>query len=114
MDKKKAIDFIQELLRSNVDKKPENQLSRKEIVDILTVDHLIPESTAYRYYADAERIYIWEQEKSGNPVAVDKQKVALDAVWDIAQNALHVKKDPELYMRTIKEWSVLSTRFRKG
>ena len=71
MDKKKAIDFVQELLRSNEDKKPEDQLSRKEIVDILTVDHLIPESTAYRYYADAERIYIWEQEKSGNPVAVD-------------------------------------------
>ena len=114
MDKKKAIDFIQELLRSNEDKNTEDKLSRKDIVDILTVDHLIPESTAYRYYADAERIYIWEQEKSGNPVAVDKQKVALDAVWDIAQNALHVKNDHELYIRTIEKWSQLSTRFRKG
>ena len=53
MDKKKATDFIQKLLVSNEDKKPEEQLQRKDIVDILVVDHKIPESSAYRYYADS-------------------------------------------------------------
>ena len=37
MDKKKATDFIQKLLVSNEDKKPEEQLQRKDIVDILLI-----------------------------------------------------------------------------
>ena len=50
MDKKKAIDFIQKLLVSNEDKKPDEQLQRKDIVDILVVDHKIPVSCTFRYF----------------------------------------------------------------
>jgi len=114
MDKKKATDFIQKLLVSNEDKKPEEQLQRKDIVDILVVDNKIPESTAYRYFADALREYEWEQEKTGDPTRVDKNKKVLDQVWDIAQNYKLVEKDNDRYLETIQIWSKLSTRFRKA
>ena len=113
MDKKKATDFIQKLLVSNEDKKPDEQLQRKDIVDILVVDHKIPESTAYRYFADALREYEWEQEKSGDPTRIDKSKKVLDQVWDIAQDAILVDKDETKYLATIQIWSQLSTRFKK-
>ena len=113
MDKKKATDFIQKLLVSNEDKKPDQQLQRKDIVDILVVDHKIPESTAYRYFADALREYEWEQEKSGDPTRIDKNKKVLDQVWDIAQDAILNKKDQKKYLETIQIWSQLSTRFKK-
>ena len=113
MDKKKATDFIQKLLVSNEDKKPEEQLQRKDIVDILVVDHKIPESTAYRYFADALREYEWEQEKSGDPTRIDKNKKVLDQVWDIAQDAILVDKDETKYLATIQIWSQLATRFKK-
>ena len=113
MDKKKATDFIQKILVSNEDKKPEEQLHRKDIVDILVVDHKIPESTAYRYFSDALREYEWEQEKSGDPTRIDKNKKVLDQVWDIAQNAIEIELDDEKYLNTIEIWSKLSTRFRK-
>ena len=113
MDKKKATDFIQKLLVSNEDKKPEEHLQRKDIVDILVVDHKIPESTAYRYFADAVREYEWEQEKSGDPTRIDKNKKVLDQVWDIAQDAILNKKDQKTYLETIQIWSQLSTRFKK-
>ena len=112
MDKKKATDFIQKLLVSNEDKKPEEQLQRKDIVDILVVDHKIPESTAYRYYADSLREYEWEQEKSGDPTRIDKNKKVLDQVWDIAQNYKLVEETTK-DTATIQIWSKLSTRFRK-
>ena len=113
MDKKKATDFIQKLLVSNEDKKPEEQLQRKDIVDILVVDHKVPESTAYRYFADALREYEWEQGKSGDPTRIDKNKKVLDQVWDIAQDAILVDKDETKYLATIQIWSQLSTRFKK-
>ena len=113
MDKKKATDFIQKLLVSNEDKKPDEQLQRKDIVDILVVDHKVPESTAYRYFADALREYEWEQEKSGDPTRIDKNKKGLDQVWDIAQDAILVDKDETKYLATIQIWSQLSTRFKK-
>ena len=113
MDKKKATDFIQKLLVSNEDKKPDEQLQRKDIVDILVVDHKVPESTAYRYFADALREYEWEQEKSGDPTRIDKNKKVLDQVWDIAQDAILVDKDETKYLATIQIWSQLSTRFKK-
>ena len=113
MDKKKATEFIQKLLVSNEDKKPQDQLQRKDIVDILVVDHKIPESTAYRYFADAVREYEWEQEKSGDPTRIDKNKKVLDQVWDIAQDAILNKKDQKTYLETIQIWSQLSTRFKK-
>jgi len=113
VDKKKATDFIQKLLVSNEDKKPDEQLQRKDIVDILVVDHKIPESTAYRYFADAVREYEWEQEKSGDPTRIDKNKKVLDQVWDIAQDAILVDKDETKYLATIQIWSQLSTRFKK-
>ena len=114
MDKKKATDFIQKLLVSNEDKKPEEQLQRKDIVDILVVDHKIPESTAYRYFSDALREYEWEQEKSGDPARIDKNKKVLDQVWDIAQHAREIELDDEKFLSTIELWSKLSTRFRKA
>ena len=113
MDKKKATEFIQKLLVSNEDKKPDQQLQRKDIIDILVVDHKIPESTAYRYFADALREYEWEQEKSGDPTRIDKNKKVLDQVWDIAQDAILVDKDETKYLATIQIWSQLSTRFKK-
>jgi len=113
MEKKKATDFIQKLLVSNEGKKPDQQLQRKDIVDILVVDHKIPESTAYRYFADALREYEWEQEKSGDPTRIDKNKKVLDQVWDIAQDAILNKKDQKKYLETIQIWSQLSTRFKK-
>ena len=113
MDKKKATDFIQKLLVSNEGKKPQDQLQRKDIVDILVVDHKIPESTAYRYFADALREYEWEQEKSGDPTRIDKNKKVLDQVWDIAQDAILNNKDEAKYLATIQIWSQLSTRFKK-
>ena len=113
MDKRKATDFIQKLLVSNEDKKPDEQLQRKDIVDILVVDHKIPESTAYRYFADALKEYEWEQEKSGDPTRIDKNKKVLDQVWDIAQDAILVDKDETKYLATIQIWSQLSTRFKK-
>ena len=113
MDKKKATDFIQKLLVSNEDKKPKEQLQRKDIVDILVVDHKVPESTAYRYFADALREYEWEQEKTGDPTRIDKNKKVLDQVWDIAQDAILVDKDETKYLATIQIWSQLSTRFKK-
>lgn len=113
MDKKKATDFIQKLLVSNEDKKPEEQLQRKDIVDILVVDNKIPESTAYRYFADALREYEWEQEKSGDPTRIDKNKKVLDQVWDIAQNYKLIEKDDDRFLQTIQIWSKLSTRFKK-
>ena len=78
MERKKAIEFIQKILVSNEGKKPDEQLQRKDIVDILVVDHKVPESTAYRHYADAVREYEWEQEKSGDPTRIDKNKKVLD------------------------------------
>ena len=113
MDKKKATDFIQKLLVSNENKKPEEKLQRKDIVDILVVDHKIPESTAYRYFSDALREYEWEQEKSGDPARIDKNKKVLDQVWDIAQNYKLVEKDDDRFLQTIQIWSKLSTRFKK-
>ena len=113
MDKKKATDFIQKLLVSNEDKKPEEQLQRKDIVDILVVDNKIPESTAYRYFSDALREYEWEQEKSGDPTRIDKNKKVLDQVWDIAQNYKLIEKDDDRFLQTIQIWSKLSTRFKK-
>ena len=113
MDKKKATEFIQKLLVSNEGKKPNEQLHRKDIVDILVVDHKVPESTAYRHYADAVREYEWEQEKSGDPTRIDKNKKVLDQVWDIAQDAILVDKDETKYLATIQIWSQLSTRFKK-
>ena len=113
MDKDTAENFIMTTLVENEKKKPKDKLSRKDIVDILVVDHKIPESTAYRYYADSLREYEWEQEKAGDPTRIDKNKKVLDQVWDIAQQAIEIELDDEKYLNTIELWSKLSTRFRK-
>ena len=113
MDKKQAIDFVHNILLANENLKPEDRLQRKDIVDILVVDHKITESTAYRYFSDAVREYEWEQEKSGDPTRIDKNKKVLDQVWDIAQQAIEIELDDEKYLNTIELWSKLSTRFRK-
>jgi len=113
MDKKQSIDFIQELLVLNEEKKSEEKLTRKDIVEILINDYHVSESTAYRYYVDAQNEYLWQQEKSGNPVQRNKRQEVLDNIWDIALNA-RTEKDDEKYLRTIERWSKLSTLFKKA
>ena len=94
-------------------KKSEEKLTRKDIVEILINDYHVPESTAYRYYVDAQNEYLWQQEKSGNPVQRNKRQEVLDNIWDIALNA-RTEKDDEKYLRTIERWSKLSTLFKKA
>ena len=57
MDKDTAENFIMTTLVDNEKKKPQDKLSRKDIVEILTEDHGIPVATAYRYYKDQLNLY---------------------------------------------------------
>ena len=60
MDKDTAENFIMTTLVDNEKKKPQDKLSRKDIVEILTEDHGVPVATAYRYYYDQLNLYKWE------------------------------------------------------
>jgi len=61
MLKDEAEEFIYKCLVDNEEKNdPKDKLSRKDIVDILTVDHGIPVPTAYRYFKDTSNLYKWE------------------------------------------------------
>ena len=113
MDKKKATDFIQKLLVSNEDKKPEEQLQRKDIVDILTVDHGIPVPTAYRYYKDQSNLYKWELAKPDPDKQLkDSKDDILSNVLDSANDFLTEGKIAE-YCKTIETYSKLLVRFKK-
>ena len=50
MDKETAENFIMTTLVENEKKKPQDKLSRKDIVEILTEDHGIPVATACLLY----------------------------------------------------------------
>ena len=72
MDKDTAEEFIYKTLVDNEKKKPQDKLSRKDIVEILTEDHGIPVATAYRYYKDQLNLYKWELQ---NPIQINNLKI---------------------------------------
>ncbi len=113
MDKKKATDFIQKLLVSNEDKKPEEQLQRKDIVDILTEDHGVPIATAYRYYKDQLNLYKWEISKPDPDKQLkDSKDEILSNLLDCA-NDFHTDGRFDEYRKTIETYSKLLVRFKK-
>ena len=113
MDKKKAIDFIQKLLVSNEDKKPEEQLQRKDIVDILTEDHGVPIATAYRYYKDQLNLYKWEISKPDPDKQLkDSKDEILSNLLDCA-NDFHTDGRFDEYRKTIETYLKLLVRFKK-
>tara|TARA_R100000655_G_scaffold73000_1_gene111513 strand:- start:89 stop:457 length:369 start_codon:yes stop_codon:yes gene_type:complete len=113
MDKKYFIDFILKIFSENEKCQPEKYLTRKDIVDILSEDYKIPESTAYRYHLEAEKEYTWMLEKSNDPhKKQDRKQIVLDNLWDIAQS-LHTKlgkptttdEDNERYFKAVQNYS---------
>ena len=87
MDKETAEDFIYKTLVENENKKPQDKLSRKDIVEILTEDHGIPVATAYRYYKDQWNLYKWETSKP------DPDKRLKDSKDEILANVLDSAND---------------------
>lgn len=113
MDKKEAEDFIQQCLVDNEKKKPKDRLSRKNIVDILTIDFSIPVATAYRYYQDASNLYRWEQSKPDPSKQMkDAKDEILSSVLDEANSCLEAA-DTSGYFKGIELYSKLLTRFKK-
>ena len=114
MDKETAEEFIYKCLVDN-DKKtdPKDKLSRKDIVDILTVDHGIPVPTAYRYFKDTSNLYKWELAKPDPDKQLkDSKDDILSNVLDSANDFLTEGKIAE-YCKTIETYSKLLVRFKK-
>ena len=114
MDKETAEAFIYKCLVDNEKKPdPKDKLSRKDIVDILTVDHGIPVPTAYRYYKDTSNLYKWELAKPdpGKQLKDSKDDI-LSNVLDSANDFLTEGKIAE-YCKTIEIYSKLLVRFKK-
>ena len=114
MDKETAEDFIYKCLVDNEKKTdPKDKLSRKDIVDILTVDHGIPVPTAYRYFKDTSNLYKWELAKPdpGKQLKDSKDDI-LSNVLDSANDFLTEGKITE-YCKTIETYSKLLVRFKK-
>ena len=114
MDKETAEGFIYKCLVDNEKKTdPKDKLSRKDIVDILTVDHGIPVATAYRYYKDQMNLYRWELAKPDPDKQLkDSKDEILSNVLDCANDFLTDGKTLE-YCKTIEIYSKLSVRFKK-
>ena len=114
MDKETAEEFIYKCLVDNEKKTdPKDKLSRKDIVDILTVDHGIPVPTAYRYFKDTSNLYKWELAKPdpGKQLKDSKDDI-LSNVLDSANDFLSEGKVAE-YCKTIETYSKLLVRFKK-
>tara|TARA_Y100001937_G_scaffold77389_1_gene105001 strand:- start:251 stop:598 length:348 start_codon:yes stop_codon:yes gene_type:complete len=114
VDKETAEGFIYKCLVDNEKKTdPKDKLSRKDIVDILTVDHGIPVATAYRYYKDQSNLYRWELAKPdpGKQLKDSKDEI-LANVLDSANDFLIDGKVKE-YCSTIETYSKLLVRFKK-
>jgi len=114
VDKETAEDFIYKCLVDNEKKTdPKDKLSRKDIVDILTVDHGIPVPTAYRYFKDTSNLYKWELAKPdpGKQLKDSKDDI-LSNVLDSANDFLTEGKITE-YCKTIETYSKLLVRFKK-
>ena len=114
MDKETAEGFIYKCLVDNEKKTdPKDKLSRKDIVDILTVDHGIPVATAYRYYKDQSNLYRWELAKPDPDKQLkDSKDDILSNVLDSANDFLTEGKIAE-YCKTIETYSKLLVRFKK-
>ena len=114
MDKETAEEFIYKCLVDNEKKTdPKDKLSRKDIVDILTVDHGIPVATAYRYYKDQINFYRWELAKPDSDKQLkDSKDEILSNVLDSANDFLTEGKVAE-YCKTIETYSKLLVRFKK-
>ena len=113
MDKETAENFIMTTLVENEKKKPQDKLSRKDIVEILTEDHGIPVATAYRYYKDQFNLYKWETSKPDpNKQLKDSKDEILANVLDSANDFLIDGKVKE-YCSTIETYSKLLVRFKK-
>ena len=114
MDKDEAEGFIYKCLVDNEKKTdPKDKLSRKDIVDILTVDHGIPVATAYRYYKDQMNLYRWELAKPDPDKQLkDSKDEILANVLDSANDFLTDGKVSD-YCKTIDIYSKLLVRFKK-
>ena len=114
MLKDEAEAFIYKCLVDNEKKNnPKDKLSRKDIVDILTVDHGIPVPTAYRYFKDTSNLYKWELAKPDPDKQLkDSKDEILSNVLDCANDFLTDGKTLE-YCKTIEIYSKLSVRFKK-
>ena len=113
MDKDTAENFIMTTLVENESKKPQDKLSRKDIVEILTEDHGIPVATAYRYYKDQWNLYKWETSKPDPDKRLkDSKDEILANVLDSANDFLIDGKVKE-YRATIDIYSKLLVRFKK-
>ena len=113
MDKETAESFIMTTLVDNEKKKPQDKLSRKDIVEILTEDHGIPVATAYRYYKDQLNLYKWETSKPDPDKQLkDSKDEILANVLDSANDFLIDGKVKE-YCSTIETYSKLLVRFKK-
>ena len=113
MDKDTAENFIMTTLVENEKKKPQDKLSRKDIVDILTEDHGVPIATAYRYYKDQLNLYKWEISKPDPDKRLkDSKDEILANVLDSANDFLIDGKVKE-YCSTIETYSKLLVRFKK-
>ena len=113
MDKDTAENFIMTTLVENESKKPQDKLSRKGIVEILTEDHGIPVATAYRYYKDQFNLYKWETSKPDPDKRLkDSKDEILANVLDSANDFLTDGKIKE-YCSTIETYSKLLVRFKK-
>ena len=113
MDKDTAEDFIYKKLVDNESKKPQDKLSRKDIVEILTEDHGVPVATAYRYYKDQWNLYKWETSKPdpGKQLKDSKDEI-LSNILDCA-NDFHTDGNIKEYRATIDIYSKLLVRFKK-
>ena len=113
MDKDTAESFIMTTLVENEKKKPQDKLSRKDIVEILTEDHGIPVATAYRYYKDQWNLYKWDTSKPDPYKRLkDSKDEILANVLDSANDFLIDGKNKE-YCNTIETYSKLLIRFKK-
>ena len=113
MDKETAEDFIYKTLVDYEKKKPQDKLSRKDIVDILTEDHGVPIATAYRYYKDQLNLYKWEISKPDPDKQLkDSKDEILSNILDCA-NDFHTDGNIKEYRATIDIYSKLLVRFKK-
>ena len=86
MDKKQGVEYIKDYLSD-----PDNTLTRKEIVDILSDPggkYVVPEKTAYRWYKEAYQEDQWMNPRSHTDKASDDKELAISTVRDLLNAAI--------------------------
>jgi hypothetical protein len=86
MDKKQGIEYIQGYLSD-----PENTLTRKEIVDILSDPegkYGVPEKTAYRWFKSAKEENDWMFPKKHTDKATEDKELSISTVRDLLNVAI--------------------------